>query len=423
MRTQLGNITAVPVTAGQRIVARLIIIGLALPGLVLEYMGNLTGSNRGSLGSLNWMSITGLIYALAFIVWQLVLIFKRSTNIGGLLLRFRYLSTESGTDAAGKLFLKYLVEGVLEIVTVGLVTISYLVSYRDGQHWLDRTFGLIAINAESIQQVSQQSNDPASAPSPRVMPVQMPQNSAKPSHHQQPAPDAPAPFRSGQLSFQPPQNSHSAEAVIQSFGQPSGPISAGPTNVPDPAPMRRAPTSNPWMLPEEGFAKPKRASLSPESAPAAPLLPSPASTSSGRSMQPPFTQHAPVSPEISESLLNDETVIDPDLAGRADLAVVLDDGHRISVGSAVVLGRNPSAPPAYPNAQTVRVFDESMRMSKSHLVLLPVDGKVGVYDVGATNGIHLEEDGHLTRLSAGEVHLLPEDAVLHFGGRSLQVLL
>jgi len=102
--------------------------------------------------------------------------------------------------------------------------------------------------------------------------------------------------------------------------------------------------------------------------------------------------------------------------------VLLDDGQRIVLDAPVVLGRNPSSPSSYPLARCVQVADESMRLSKTHLVLVPGEEGVGVFDVGATNGVHIERDGLKARIPTGEVYPLTDDAVLHFGGRSLQVL-
>ena len=69
------------------------------------------------------------------------------------------------------------------------------------------------------------------------------------------------------------------------------------------------------------------------------------------------------------------------------LVVVLDDGQEIRVDGPVVLGRNPVPPAAYPQARPVQVQDASMRMSKTHLVLVPSGSGVGFVDVGATNGL------------------------------------
>lgn len=120
-------------------------------------------------------------------------------------------------------------------------------------------------------------------------------------------------------------------------------------------------------------------------------------------------------------MLSDETVLDPDAAGDDVAAVVLDDGQRITLEVPVVLGRNPVAPSSHPGARCIAVVDESMRLSKSHVVVSAQDGDVAVFDIGATNGIHLELDGAKARLTAQQSHVLPAGALLHFGGRTLRV--
>ena len=101
--------------------------------------------------------------------------------------------------------------------------------------------------------------------------------------------------------------------------------------------------------------------------------------------------------------------------------MVLDDGQVLTLESPVVLGRNPVAPASHPLARVVQVTDESMRVSKTHLLVAAVGDQVKVVDLGATNGIHIEADGAKTRLEARGEQALTPGTVVHFGGRSLRL--
>lgn len=414
MRTQYGNVTAAPVDVGRRVVARLIVGAFGLAANFIPAIAQGVGGANSSI------TIVSVVAVFALVAWQLVLFVTASTNLGGFFLKFRYIRTDTGADAKAMVMLKYLVQGVFEITTLGLGLISYLVSYRDGQHWLDRAFKLAAVHNASVEVLSVSGAGMVVAPpsQPRVLPVQMPQPPAPRTSNftgQMPEPSWPA-------TQQPLQ--HAASTPGHSFGgaghaQPPSPepmpgmVPAAP-DQPEPVPASPFAPANPWAMPvqgEEPARAPQPAHL-PDQVPVY-FAPHPVQHSS----EPDFAVAEPQRP-AAPSLLNDETVVDSD---PAVAEVVLDDGQRIPVDAPVVLGRNPSPPPAYPFARCVPVVDESMRLSKTHLVLVPADGGVGVYDAGATNGVHVEVDGSRTRLPAAEIHPIPQGAVIHFGGRSLQV--
>ena len=83
--------------------------------------------------------------------------------------------------------------------------------------------------------------------------------------------------------------------------------------------------------------------------------------------------------------------------------------------------RNPNPPEAYPLARVEALVDESMRMSKSHLVVLPYEDGVGVFDVGSRNGVVFESGDARYRIAASQVVLVPENTTVHLGGRSFTV--
>lgn len=410
MRKQFGNKTAVPVELGQRVIARLMMAGLVLVAYVVQLVGTAWAISNYAFEALTVLNGIVVVYALGLAVWNFVTMATQSTSVGGKFRGFRFVKDDTGEDGKALVLAKYLVESVFEGVTLGLGMISYLVSYREGQHWLDRAFKLTAVTNDSVELAFQGSSGVQAAPGPqqpRVMPVTMPAGSPR-------SPEAP-----GFGPRRPAQADQPQQAAPQT--QPAPVVSiATPLTQPREQPTRDAvPPANPWALPGQQPAAPVDPTPvhQPVLQPAAPAEPA-------RSFVPrpePVTSAPPIPPIAVASPLDDETVIDADIAAEHAPAVVLDDGEVLRVDGPVVLGRNPSAPAAYPQARSVAVTDESMRMSKTHVVLVPGDGGIGVFDVGATNGVHLEVDGNRTRIPVGEVQDLPVEAVLHFGGRTLKV--
>lgn len=421
MATRFGSVAANPVNAGQRFMGR-ILQGLIISAGYLLYMVYAAVSLSSGSVPPSFIYALVLLYTLGMTIWQIVLVFKESCMLGGKILKYKFIRTDTGEDAKSTAFVKYLVQNLFEGATFGIGTISLLVSYREGQHWLDRAFNVVGVQTQSVASVAMMPATAArpSTPGPRVMPVQMPQ---RPVGGGSPTPAAPQP--------------------VQGFGP--GPTAATPMR-PTPGPAQTSAPRSPVDAPVAGqspFAPPNPWALPADSPREAPRSPEPVTAVGAPSFAPPGqTPLRPVAPSVPEfpkapvpapvaaaavprhvspSLLSDETVIDPEVAGEGAPVIVLDDGMEVQLDAPVVLGRNPTAPEAYPGARTIQVIDESMRLSKTHFVAVPVDGRVAVYDVGATNGIHLEVDGQKARLEAGALHTLPEGAVVHFGGRSMRV--
>ena len=66
-------------------------------------------------------------------------------------------------------------------------------------------------------------------------------------------------------------------------------------------------------------------------------------------------------------------------------------------------------------------MDETMRLSKTHLVLYREERRVYVVDIGATNGVYAEVNGERARLLARDPRELRQDDLIHFGGRTLRL--
>lgn len=384
------------VALGERVMGRAIwlapIVGVYL--ILIVWSASLRSSSDpfSALAALaTFTTVTQLAIAVYGIV-NIVLLVTRSAHVGALARGFRYVKTDTREDAKGMAFVKVFVQGLFELATLGLGVISYFVTFRDGQHWMDRAFNITAV---PVGQRLGQPRVAAGLPQPmenpgvpRVTPVPMPQPGSP--FGAVPPPQAPLP--------------------------PAPPVSAP---VAAPAPPVSAP-SNPWALSEKSSATVPAPSTAPTASPVA----SQSFAPPGQAPLPtsvPLAPSAPVPSAVSPSLLNDETVIDADLSAQAMPVLVLDGGERVPMDGPVVLGRNPVAPAGYPAARAVQAIDESMRVSKTHMLVLPVDGGISVLDLGATNGVYIEVGGQRVRMGVGEPNPIPRDAIVHFGGRSFQV--
>ncbi|HHV22635.1 MAG TPA: FHA domain-containing protein [Propionibacterium sp.] len=100
----------------------------------------------------------------------------------------------------------------------------------------------------------------------------------------------------------------------------------------------------------------------------------------------------------------------------------LDDGSRIDLGTAVVLGREPVAPPDVPTATPHAVVDPTMRLSKTHVAMGRNPDGVWVLDLYSTNGVRVAHPGaDVTAVTPGQSTPVPVGSRIEFGGRSLEV--
>lgn len=105
--------------------------------------------------------------------------------------------------------------------------------------------------------------------------------------------------------------------------------------------------------------------------------------------------------------------------GRAPV-VQLDSGQRLALDSALILGRNPSAPADAP-AEVYQWPDLSRTLSKSH-TRLEWDGRVvWVTDLGSTNGTHVRNGSASQPLLPFQRTPLPAEVVLELGDRVVTV--
>lgn len=380
MSAYFGRMTAEPVGLAPRIAGRLIngAIVVAIYLTLLLPLGERVATGYIPQPTLPAVLIA-VVLSLAVGAFDIYLILVRSTTLGPWLLGQCWIQAPTGEAGRLQYLLKLVVQSLFEGATFGIGTISLLVTYREGQHWLDRAFGVVAVARASVRETQAG----VVAPGPQVtavIPVAMPAPQAPPAAPPAPplAPQSPAPAAS---PFAPPNPwappDGQAPAATAFPAAPPGPLPATP-----PSP----------------FAPPAAQPVTPRSHASPP---------------------APPSAAPAPSFLDDRTVVEPE-EDRTPV-VVLDDGQEIRVDGPVVLGRNPVPPAAYPHARQIQVADASMRMSKTHLVLLPAGAGIGFVDVGATNGVALAHADDFAKVAPQRVHELPVGAVLHFGGRSLRV--
>jgi uncharacterized RDD family membrane protein YckC len=137
-----------------------------------------------------------------------------------------------------------------------------------------------------------------------------------------------------------------------------------PLHVPDPhaaaAPAQTpAPASQPVSAPEPVHAPaPEPATPEPAAAPAPAPAPAPVAAS------------APV----------------------ARYGLRFDTGESILVSEPVLLGRNPD-PTGHPGSRAIALADDSRSLSKTHLLVRPVEGGIELVDCGSTNGSGLIRGG------------------------------
>src|SRR5690606_10533140 len=120
-------------------------------------------------------------------------------------------------------------------------------------------------------------------------------------------------------------------------------------------------------------------------APEPSVVPSPAPDPAPQPEPQPVSQPAPqAAPQAAPPAA-------PQPAPAVLFALRLDTGERIPVTEPLLFGRNPDAA-VHPGARAVPLQDESKSLSKTHLLVRPVDGGLEVTDCGSTNGSGLARD-------------------------------
>lgn len=205
-----------------------------------------------------------------------------------------------------------------------------------------------------------------------------------------------------------------AGQLLDSFA-PRGaePATPGAARSAEPAPSPAAPASS---APSASSAPVASAASSAPAAPAAPTASAPAAPAPAApapaASAPAAAPAQPAAPEPAASAAATPAV-------RAVLR--LDDGSRVEVRGATLIGRAPAPVAGEGAVQLVAVADDTRSVSKTHLAILPARRGVLVIDRGSTNGSAIARDGSELPLTPGDPAPVQVGDVVRFGDRTLTV--
>jgi len=123
---------------------------------------------------------------------------------------------------------------------------------------------------------------------------------------------------------------------------------------------------------------------------------------------------------------SDRTVVSLDaialLTAHHTRLLVSDDGQRIPLDKATVVGRNPVAPEGFADARLHSLEDTTMSVSKTHAVVGPDPDGVWVQDLRSTNGTAITTaNGMRTAVPSGGRLVAGLGAVVHIGKVAFRV--
>lgn len=352
----------VPMDTGRRVAVALA-DGL-IAGAVFALMALVAaGAGRNALVA----TVLPLVVSLAYAAASLWALFAKAARLAGLPLKAQFVDVNTGLPAGGKLFGKYLLQGLLSAVTFGLAPlIMFFVTVQEPlkRNWFDRALGLMLIDART----GRRPGDPLPAPPiagqpPAVAPVQFPplpgEGAGAPTWLASPPPPAPP---VPPTTFAPP--------AVQPVVEPDGLITRTPRSGVE------------WAAPVEPPA----------------------------SFAPPVVVREMRSVDAAET---DQTMRadEPGLGEEGGLRLFL-DGAPLRLDPPTVLGRNPVAPGSHPDAVPRAVADRSA--SKTHLLVGRDDQGPWVIDLHSTNGVAVARGtGAASRrlLPGRKTHLAPGDTV------------
>lgn len=134
----------------------------------------------------------------------------------------------------------------------------------------------------------------------------------------------------------------------------------------------------------------------------------------------PIVKPAPVvQPQAVQVAPAPQTAVPPTMAAR--LALRLDTGESIAITEPVLLGRNPDAA-EHRGARPVALTDDSRSLSKTHLLVRPVENGLELIDCGSTNGSGLIRSGAEYALAAGVPATATDGDMIRLGDRVASVV-
>jgi hypothetical protein len=142
---------------------------------------------------------------------------------------------------------------------------------------------------------------------------------------------------------------------------------------------------------------------------AAPVLPAPAPAPRPEPVQSPAPEPEPVQPPA------------PQAEPAARFGLRFDTGESISISEPVLLGRNPDAT-EHPGASAIALADESRSLSKTHMLVRPVDGGLEIVDCSSTNGSGFIRGGTEYGVAARTPTVVTDGDMIRLGDRVAAVV-
>ncbi len=389
---------AVPVSTGQRVGARLlgglvysVLYGLTFLALLLAGYSGSSGS--GLLGGLPLMLI--LVPSVAVIA-ELVLMLTTGATIGHFMLGLRHVSVTTGKPAGPATLLKYFLENLIGMITLGLGYLLPILTIKPPlqRNWFDRTVGVMVVNRRRVAAPVLSNNQPYDAQYP---PEPYDAQYAPESYDAQYAPENRADHS--------PEHGAVAAAPETTDSVPAAqwppPLSYSDSNVEVPAPLDLPPSAD--------VPAPADVPLSADMAPAADIAPA--------------ADMAPAADGAGQTIIAD--VLRPmwESGDHAAPPIVhLDNGVTFPLDGPCILGRDPSNRPGLEDARLVRVPDKEMSLSKTHLAIGPSPTGAWVMDLHSTNGVRMVlPTGEVTALPRGQRCDVPLGTTIEYGLRTLSV--
>ena len=111
----------------------------------------------------------------------------------------------------------------------------------------------------------------------------------------------------------------------------------------------------------------------------------------------------------------------PQPESEARFGLRFDSGESIPISAPVLLGRNPDATD-YPGASAIALADDSRSLSKTHMLVRPVDGGLEIVDCRSTNGSGVIRGGTEYGVAAGTPTLATDGDMIRLGDRVAAVV-
>lgn len=396
----------VPAGLGARFFARL--IEVLVPGIVFGVVAASldTGMVRGDAPSGTLLILLAAMGA--YVIVDCALLVISGATIGNLVLGQRHVSVATGRIAGGAAFGKFVLEGVVSGLTLGLGQLALLMTVHPpyNRHWADRATGVAVVDIRRGRDPRKPRPAVVAAPTstpvnPGIRPVQLPPYAASQAvpgpmpDYVAPTPDygvpspgsGSAPYGAPSARWEGPRAGAAPSSAL-SGASPTMP----PVDPPSWGPVEQTPAARGGAsVPDIIEAAPRWDSWAPSPVPEQqPWTPSP----------PPVVRDMrPVDPLPGRFA---DTPPSEDLAatmrrGSSAPVIRLDNGQGSAITEVVVLGRNPSPVPGLEGARLLPVADQGRSISKTHLAIGPAGAGIWVQDLHSTNGVKVTDAMGVTR--------------------------